>query len=74
MSMTDLFSMQSEDDAVDLGVVFSPSPETLYVFGASYMKDKSTSGTLKIVDPQGAPYATYDVWQSKWILAADTDT
>jgi hypothetical protein len=38
------------------------------------MKDKSTSGTLKIVDPQGAPYATYDVWQSKWILAADTDT
>lgn len=73
MSMPDLFSMQSEDDAVDLGVVYSPSPETLRAFGASYMHDMETSGTLKILDPQGATYATFDVWQNKWILAADLD-
>ena len=71
MSMPNLFSMLSEDDAVDLGVVYSPSPDTLRVFGASYMQDNETSGTLKILDPQGAAYATYDVWQSKWILAAE---
>ena len=71
MSMPNLFSMQSEDDTVDLGVVYSPSPDTLRVFGASYMQDNETSGTLKILDPQGATYATYDVWQSKWILAAE---
>lgn len=70
MNTPEMFSMQSEDDAIDLGVVFSPSPETLRVFGASYMQDKETSGTLKILDPQGATYAFYDVWQSKWILAA----
>ena len=71
MSMPNLFSMQSEDDAVDLGVVYSPSPDTLRVSGASYMQDNETSGTLKILDPQRATYATYDVWQSKWILAAE---
>lgn len=70
MSMPDLYSMQSEDDNVDVGVVYSPSPDTLCVFGASYMQDKETSGTLKILDPQGATYASYDVWQNKWILAA----
>lgn len=59
--MPDLFSMKSEDDSVDLGVVYSPSPETLRVFGASYMLDRETSGTLKILDPQGAAYATFDV-------------
>ena len=70
MSMPDLYSMLSEDDDVDVGVVYSPSPDTLSVFGASYMQDKETSGTLKIRDPQGATYASYDVWQNKWILAA----
>ena len=70
MNMPDLYSMQSEDDDVDLGVVYSPSPDTLRVFGASYMQDKETSGTLKILDPQGAAHASYDVWQSEWILAA----
>ena len=69
MSMPDLYSMRSEDDDVDVGVVYSPSPDTLSVFGASYMQDKETSGTLKILDPQGATYASYDVWQNKWILA-----
>ena len=54
MSMPDLYSMRSEDDDIDVGVVYSPSPETLRVFGASYMQDKETSGTLKILDPQGA--------------------
>lgn len=71
MSMPNLFSMQSEDDAVDLGVVYSPSPDTLRVFGASYMQDNETSGSLKILDPQGSAYEPYDVWQSKWILAAE---
>ena len=61
MNMPDLYAMQSEDDAVDLGVVYSPSPETLRVFGASYMLDKNTSGTLKILDPEGATYARFDV-------------
>lgn len=70
MNMPDLYAMQSEDDGVDLGVVYSPSPDTLRVFGASYMQDKETSGTLAILDPKGAVYATYDVWQNKWILAA----
>lgn len=45
MSMPDLFSLQSEDDAVDLGIVYSPSPKTLRVLGAPYMQDKETSGT-----------------------------
>ena len=71
--MPDLFSMKSEDDTVDLGVVCSPSPETLRVFGASYMIDKETSGTLKILDPNGGAFATFDVWQSKWILASDVE-
>ncbi|MEL8054576.1 MAG: hypothetical protein AAGK66_00340 [Pseudomonadota bacterium] len=71
--MPDLFSMKSEDDGVDLGVVYSPSPDTLRVFGASYMLDKETSGTLKILDPEGADFATFDVWQSEWILAADVE-
>jgi len=71
MNTPEMFSMQSEDDAIDLGVVFSPSPETLRVFGASYMQDKETSGTLKILDPQGATYASYDFWQNKWILATE---
>ncbi len=74
MSMPDLYSMQSEDANVDVGVVYSPSPDTLRVFGAAYMQDKETSGTLKILDPQGATYASYDVWQNKWIHAADMDT
>ena len=69
MSMPDLYSMRSEDDDVVVGVVYSPSPDTLSVFGASYMQDNETSGTLKILDPQGATYASYDVWQNKWILA-----
>lgn len=71
--MTDMFSMRSEDDAVDVGVVYSPSSETLRVFGASYMLDRETSGTLKILDPQGTTFATFDVWQSKWVLAAERD-
>lgn len=71
--MTDMFSMRSEDDAVDVGVVYSPSPETLRMFGASYMLDKETSGTLKILDPQGTIMATFDVRQSKWVLAAELD-
>lgn len=71
--MTDMFSMRSEDDAVDVGVVYSPSPETLRVFGASYMLDKETSGTLKILDPQGTLFATFDIWESKWVLAAERD-
>ncbi len=73
MNMPDLYAMQSEDDAVDFGVVYSPSPETLRVFGASYMLDINTSGTLKILDPQGATYARFDVWQGKWIFATDKD-
>ena len=71
MNTPEMFSMQSEDDAIDLGVVFSPSPETLRVFGASYMLDQETTGTLKILDPHGSIYATFDVWQSKWILATE---
>lgn len=71
--MTDMFSMRSEDDAVDVGVVYSPSPETLRMFGASYMLDKETSGTLKILDPQGTLFATFDIWESKWVLAAERD-
>ena len=71
--MPDLFSIKCEDESVDLGVVYSPSPETLRVFGASYMMDKETSGTLKILDPNGGAYATFDVWQSKWILAAEVE-
>ncbi|MEM1363977.1 MAG: hypothetical protein AAGF94_20145 [Pseudomonadota bacterium] len=73
MNMPDLYAMQSEDDAIDLGVVYSPSPDTLRVFGASYMLDKNTSGRLKILDPQGATYTRFDVWQSKWIFAANKD-
>lgn len=71
--MTDMFSLRSEDDALDVGVVYSPSPETLRMFGASYMLDKETSGTLKILDRQGTILATFDVWQSKWVLAAELD-
>lgn len=68
--MTDMFSMCSEDDAIDLGVIYSPSPDTLRRFGASYMVDRDTSGTLKILDPNGATIATFDIWQSKWVETA----
>ena len=71
--MPDLFSMKCEDDSVDLGVFYLPSPETLRFFGASYMMDQETSGTLKILDPNGGAYATFDVWQSKCILAAEVE-
>ena len=73
MILPDMFSMRSEDDTVDVGVDYSPSPETLRVFGASYMLDSKTSGTLKILDPKGTIFATFDVWQSKWVLAAELD-
>ncbi|MDU9006731.1 hypothetical protein BCF46_3730 [Litoreibacter meonggei] len=71
--MPDMFSMRSDDDTVDVGIVYSPSPETLRVFGASYMQDKETSGSLKILDPKGATFATFDVWQSKWVLTAEME-
>ena len=71
--MPHLFSMKCEDDSVDLGDFYLPSPETLRVFGASYMMDKETSGPLKILDPNGGAYASFDVWQNQLILAADVE-
>jgi len=66
--------MRIEDDALDLGVVYAPSEQTLRRFGASYMQDKQTSGSLKIIDPQGITIATFDIWQNKWVEAADSKT
>ena len=37
------------------------------------MLDQETTGTMKILDPHGAIYATFDVWQSKWILATEEE-
>ena len=37
------------------------------------MQDKETSGSLKILDPKGATFATFDVWQSKWVLTAEME-
>lgn len=73
MTTNDLFSMCSEDDAVDLGTVYSPSPKTLRIFGASFMQDRETIGSLKILDPKGDTIAVFDVWQSRWIEVADAN-
>jgi len=72
MNMPDLFSMQSDDEGLDLGIVYASSEETLRLFGASYMHDRETSGSLMIVSPKGVAIATFDVWQDRWVDAADT--
>ena len=71
MNTRDLFSMCSEDDSLDLGVLYSASDATLRLFGAAYMRDPDAKGTLKILDPKGEIVATYDYWQEKWIDTAD---
>lgn len=72
MNMPDLYAMMSEDDDLDLGTVFATSEQPLRLFGSSYMRDKQSAGSLKIVDPHGVTIATFDVWQNKWVKAADT--
>ena len=72
MKMPDLYAMLSEDDDLDLGTVYATSEQPLRLFGNSYMRDKQTDGSLKIVDPHGVTTATFDVWQNKWVKAADT--
>ena len=71
MNMPDLYAMQSEDHDLDLGVVYAASKQTLRLLGSSYMRDSQTTGTLKILNPDGAKVATFDVWQGKWVEAAD---
>lgn len=71
MSMPDLYSMQSEDEDLDLGIVFASSEDTLKLFGSCYMQNSQTTGTLKILNPKGAKTASFDIWQNKWVEAAD---
>lgn len=71
MNMPDLYSMRSEDEDLDLGIVCASSQETLRLFGATYMHDSETSGSLMIVSPKGVAIATFDVWQNRWVDAAD---
>lgn len=71
MNMPDLYSMRSEDEDLDLGIVYASSQETLRLFGATYMHDSETSGSLMIVSPKGVAIATFDVWQNRWVDAAD---
>ncbi|MEM9212199.1 MAG: hypothetical protein AAGA63_12005 [Pseudomonadota bacterium] len=66
MNMRDFYAMKSEEDDLDLGTVYAETEETLRLFGSSYMRDKETPGSLKIVDPQGITTTTFDVWQNKW--------
>ena len=51
MNMNDLFSMRSENDSEDLGVLYSTSVETLRMFGGAYMQAETAKGSLKILDP-----------------------
>lgn len=74
MNFSNLFSMRNEDTAIDVGVVYSPSVETLRRFGASYMQDANTTGTLAIFDPQGRSIFAFDIWQGRWTETAETDT
>ena len=71
MNTRDLFSMCSEDDALDLGVLYSATDAPLRLFGAAYMKDPKAKGSLKILTPDGAVLATYDYWQGTWVETAD---
>jgi hypothetical protein len=73
MNMPDLYAMMSEDDDLDLGTVYAATEHTLRLFGSSYTRDKQSSGSLKIVDLQGVTITIFDVWQNKWVKAADTD-
>jgi len=73
MTIPDLYSMQSDDEDLDLGIVYAPSQETLKLFGASNMHDSETSGPLKILSPKGVTLATFDIWQNKWVEADDAD-
>ena len=49
-----------------LGVIYSTSEATLRAFGASYMRDPKTIGSLKLVNPSGQLVATFDVWTDHW--------
>lgn len=71
MTTPDLYAMRSEDDELDLGIVYAASEHTLRLFGTSYMQDKATCGSLKISNPKGVTIATFDVWQNTWVEAAD---
>lgn len=71
MNMNDLFSMRSENDSEDLGVLYSTSVESLRMFGGAYMQAETKKGSLKILDPKGALLSSYDYWQGTWIDAAD---
>lgn len=71
MNTPELYSMLSEDDGLNLGIVYAPSEQTLRLFGASYMHDSKTTGTIKILSPKGVTIASFDVWQNKWVEAAD---
>ena len=71
MNMNDLFSMSSESDSEDLGVLYSTSVETLRMFGGAYMQAETAKGSLKILDPKGVLLSSYDYWQGSSIDAAD---
>ena len=66
MSENGLFALHGEDAVHHLGVIYSTSEATLRAFGASYMRDPKTIGSLKLVNPSGQLVATFDVWTDNW--------
>ena len=72
MSKRRLFTLKSEDETHDLGKVYSDNEATLRTFGASYMRDPKTSGSLALCNPNGKVVATFDVWIGDWTEAAET--
>lgn len=72
MSKRRLFTLKSEDETHDLGKVYSDDEATLRTFGASYMRDSKTSGSLALCNPNGTFVATFDVWIGDWKEAAET--
>lgn len=66
MSDGGLFAVHGEDTVHHLGVIYSTSEVTLRMFGAAYMRDPGTNGSLALRDPNGQIVATFDVWTDDW--------
>jgi len=43
----------------------------LRMFGAAYMRDPRSIGSLALIDPKGQIVATFDIWTDDWKVVAD---
>ena len=66
-----LYCLRALDAVLDLAPVYSTDETTLRAFGASYMRDPKTIGSLALIGPDHDLRATFDVWTDAW---AEADT